>query len=172
MRALRFLFIGTIGGAAAAPSANAQSANASASVNVIAQGVTIVPTADLDFGDQATGQIVRSSHVPAAAAWSVTYDVMGDFTASFTLPTVLQQGFSLLVPITFGTTSATVTTNGTTLAFDPHVPISMGGSAGQVDVIELGRDFLADGSGDVIVDLTDAPPGTYTGIITLTYAVP
>lgn len=171
MRKLGFLFLGTIG-AVAAPSANAQSANASASVNVVAQGVTIVPTADLDFGDQATGQIVRSSQVPAAAAWSVTYDVAGDFTASFSLPSALNEGFSLLVPITFGNTSATVTTNGTTLAFDPHVPISMGGSAGQVDVIELGRDFLADGSGDVIVDLTGAPAGIYTGTITLTFAAP
>lgn len=171
MRALRLLLIGTIG-AALPPAVDAQSADASATVTVVSQGVTVVPTADLDFGDRTRGSIVRSSQVPTAAAWSVTYDVPGDFLVSFTLPSTLTQGFTGSIPISVGNTAATITSAGTTLAFDPHVPISIGGSAGEVQLIELGRDFIGDGSGDVIVDLTGAPDGTYSGTITLTYAVP
>jgi hypothetical protein len=172
MRALKLLLTGSLC-AAAAPVASAQSADVSASVTVVSQGATVVPISNLEFGDQTRGSTPRSSQVPTAAAWQVTHDAAGDFVITFTLPSTLHQGFSESVPITFGSTSAALTIGGTTVAFDPATGGYLGGGvAGQVDLIELGADYNGDGTGDVIVDLLDAVDGTYTGTVTLTYAVP
>lgn len=150
----------------------AQSADATATVTVVAAGTaTVLNTAGLDFGTQATGQIVNSTDVPTAASWNVTFNAGGDYSFSFTLPTQLSSpatGGS--VPITFGNTSASspFLFPGT---WDPAIPIGiqavLPGSG--LDIF-LGASQTGAASDDVSVNLTGAAAGTYTGVVTLTVA--
>lgn len=141
-----------------------------ARITVSSPTATVVPLQDLDFGNQTTGTIVRSSDVPAFAQWEVSFSAAGTYQWAFSLPTQLT-GTAGSVPITFGQTALRLSESNS--AYDPNAlhQIETGGPFSMQ--FFLGEDFLLnDGSGDVVVDLTGAADGVYTGSIMLTVRLP
>ena len=154
----------------------AQSADASATIEVVPAGNTVVTkTADLNFGSHpacnppATCD-VRSSDVGAAAAWNIGFNQVGNYGVTFTLPSALSSATGAQVPLSFGATAASSPFL-VPSTWNPASPVTIGvGAAGQSLDISLGADLLGVGTGDVTVSLAGAAPGTYQGVITLTVA--
>ena len=143
------------------------SGSVSTSIEVVFPDVTVVGTQNLDFGPQTRGSVVRSSDVPTVAAWTITSDRGGNFSFVFQLPTALT-GPEGSVPITFGSTSAFMSTSlGGSTVWDPNLPLGMGFGTPFTADVELGGDSLGDDLGDAIVDLSGASNGVYTGTIVL-----
>lgn len=151
--------------------AQSQSADATVSAEVVGPAAPfVVNTGHLDFGDQATGAVVFSTDVPTAASWNVTLNAAGSYAFSFTLPTQLTNSFGPVVPITFGSTSAS--SPAMPAGWNPAVPVELSDvTAGFILDIFLGAVATGGPSDDVSVDLAGAAPGYYTALVTLTVAV-
>ena len=102
----------------------AQSADASATIQAVESGaVTVINTADLDFGTQPIGTTVHSSNVPTAASWNVTFNEVGQYSVAFTLPAnLIHSSTGSAVPITFGANAAS-SPQVIPSTWDPSVPI-------------------------------------------------
>jgi len=149
--------------------AQSDSDDATASINVVAT-VAVTATGNLDFGTWPTGARVASSDVPARAAWSVALDASHDVQLSMVLPPWLTgTGGVNRVPLTYGLRSGRYagTTN---MLFDPATGTTITAADANFEVI-LGEDFNADGTGDVLADLTSAVADSYSGVITLTVTI-
>jgi hypothetical protein len=165
-------FILTTGASPAAVVAQS-SDDATASVQVTSQAATVVKTLDMQFGQQPPNTVVRSSDVGAAAEWNVSFSQTGDYVFSFTLPDVLVGAAGNIVPIDFGSESASVSRpDGSVQLFNPVAPVLVPMvSAGTAAVVDLGRDHAGSGDGNAVVDLFGALDGVYTGVITFTVGV-
>lgn len=145
--------------------------DASVSVAVLADGVTVTKTADMDFGSHPAGMLISSELVGAVAQWDVLLSSVRDYHYSFSLPNTLT-GPAGSVPITF--TSAIVASAATGMGFliDAYTGgvVSYDGS-GPV-IVQMGQNYDLAGNGVVTVNLGAAQAGTYTGTVTLTVAVP
>ena len=152
-------------------SAAQSSDDASVSIAVLGDGVTVTKTIDMDFGSHAAGLAVTSAAAGAVAQWDVLLSTVGDYHYSFSLPSVLT-GPGGSVPITF--TSAIIASGATGMGFmvDAYTggTVSYDGS-GPV-IVQMGQDYDQNGNGVVTVNLGAAQAGSYTGTVTLTVAVP
>ena len=147
------------------------SADATVGVQVVSgSGPSVVNTAALDWGQRASGNAIRSSDVPTAASWTVDHmNVFIAYVYEFTLPSQLVSAAGNSISISFGPRSAT---SSNPYIWDPADPIRLQTPIFGPLHIHLGLDRKADGTSDVTVDLTGAPPGTYQGTVTLTVASP
>jgi hypothetical protein len=145
--------------------------DASVSISVIGDGVTVTKTIDMDFGSHPAGGVISSVSAGAAAQWDVQLSTIGEYNYSFSLPASLT-GPGGSVPITF--TSAIVASEATGMGYliDPHIGANVPYDGGGTVIVQMGQDYDGGGNGAVTVNLGAAQAGTYSGTVTLTVAVP
>lgn len=168
----RFLLLATaIVAMPGAALAQVDADDATASVQILAV-VNVTATEHIDFGVRPrTDGIVLSSAVPTRAGWSVTMDTSDDVQIDFVLPTHLTATGGSVLALLFGPTSAHLMDGAADVTFDPASGLQINDVAPTFDVY-LGEDENRNGSGDVVVDVTDGIGGlTYSAVITMTVTI-
>jgi len=139
--------------------ANAQDITATATVTATG---SVTPGNNLDFGSFTPGSPVTVANNDAGAG---TFTVSGNGTVNmtFTLPSNLTNTNSDQLPISFGSTAAAWTDDGSTLVdFDPTSSKSVNLDS------ETSDGIITVQLGGTVTPSTNQPTGTYTNTITLT----
>jgi len=132
-----------------------------------AQLLVVTGARSLGFGNVLPG--VPTTVQPTDAVRSGQFDITGPSLArveiTFALPTVLQAGPGLTVPISFGATSAGYSASGSIAgqtAFDPRTPFRV-----NLSVLGRGSVFL----GGLLTPPTSQAAGSYTATVSVTVAI-
>lgn len=173
LRAAAWLAAGLLGASTLAAPVAAQTsdaATASATVVVLAAGISVTTVNDLDFGQHFPSSGIVPNSDPAI--WNVVADELSpivDVTVT-QLPATLSNGTGDEVPLTYGSHSFAVACTEGFVQADPSVGVLncelAGGTPGNVLLGNAFGNFP--GSENVEVDLTDAPAGTYSGTLEVT----
>lgn len=152
-----------------------RSADAPATVEIIARPLTLANTQGLDFGSHFASEGLIN--VPRTyAEWSGATDVGTTISIEFTKPGVLTRGDGgETVVISYGDQSATYAETGSPdVIVNPNTPqsftLASSGAADGTFKVRLGSNS-GPASAFVTVNLAGKPAGTYSGTITLTVAV-
>lgn len=137
--------------------------------------LSVVTANNIDFGSHFASVGVVATSAANFGEVNCTTDPGNAIDVSFALPAVLDRvgGGDPGVPITFGITSARLVDQGVAeTSFDPAVGVTGFVISTGTCQLDLGLPNL-DPPNDVIsVDLTGHASGTYTGTLTVTFAVP
>lgn len=158
--------------------AHAQSdqADATLTVDVLPQTVSVTNTAGIDFGQLYTSSgFVHSSDLGSGASWTVDTSGAGEVEIDFTLPTHLQNaGATSTIPLVYQSQSGSIEDGvNPPVLFDPAAgPVAYTIDPNQPSLtVKLGADLANNGSGDVSINPFGATAEVHSAVATLTVTI-